>query len=219
MKKKIGFSAAALILFVALMFLVQKVDVAAIGAGGTAIGLSHLNGPVHDALGTHFLLADITALMGYASILVAAGFGVMGVIQLVRRRSVSRVDPWLLALGALYVALAAIYVFFEKFIVNYRPVIMPGDTLPEASFPSSHTMLFCVVLGSAAMVAGRLIRSPRLLWAVRTCCVLSIAAAVLWRLISGVHWFTDILAGVLISAALLLLFSAALEKWDDNGRA
>lgn len=214
MKKKIGFSAAALALFILLMLLVRRVDVAQVYADVPEIGLSHVNRTIHDALGTHFLLADITAFMGYASLLAAAGFAGLGVWQLIQRRSLMKVDRCLLALGALYVAVAAVYVFFEKFIVNYRPVLMPGEAQAEASFPSSHTMLFCVVLGSAALVIGRYIRRPRLLWAVRAGCILAMIAAVLWRLISGVHWFTDILAGVLISAALLLLFSAALEKWE-----
>ena len=37
-------------------------------------------------------------------------------------------------------------------------------------------------------------------------------AAVLGRLFSGVHWFTDILGGLFLSFALLQAFSGALDK-------
>jgi undecaprenyl-diphosphatase len=37
--------------------------------------------------------------------------------------------------------------------------------------------------------------------------ILLAAITVLFRFLSGVHWFTDILGGILISASLLFLFA------------
>ena len=212
MKKKLTLSALCFALFAALIAVVRFVDVAPIGPQGTKVGLSHLNQAAHEALGENMMLYKITEYIGYAAILVALCFAGLGLWQLIRRRSLAKVDRAVIALGVLYVALGLLYVLFEKFIVNYRPVIMPGETAPEASFPSSHTMLFTVILGSAAMVADRYVKEPKLALLVRVACVVVIIIGVLFRLGSGVHWLTDILGGALISAALLLAFSAALNK-------
>ena len=212
MKKKLSLAALFLALFVALIAVVRTVDVAAIGPQETKVGLSHLNQAVHEALGENLMLYKITEYIGYAAILAALCFAALGLWQLIRGRSLAKVDRAIIMLGVLYVALGALYVLFEKFIVNYRPVIMPDETAPEASFPSSHTMLFTVILGSTAMVAGRFIKDAKIALLVRVACVVVIIVGVLFRLGSGVHWLTDIIGGVLISVALLLAFSAALDK-------
>ncbi|MBR5109534.1 MAG: phosphatase PAP2 family protein [Clostridia bacterium] len=212
MKKKLVLSALCFALFAALIGVVSTVDVAAIGPQETKVGLSHLNQAVHDALGVNYTLYNITEYIGYAAILTALCFAALGAWQLIRGRSLAKVDRALLMLGVLYVVLGVLYVFFEKFIVNYRPVIMPDETGPEASFPSSHTMLFTVILGSTALVAGRYIKRAETALLVRVICVVAITVGVLFRFGSGVHWLTDIIGGLLISAALLLGFSAALDK-------
>ena len=200
------------VLFLALIALVRRADVAAIGPEGTSIGLSHLNAAVRDALGVRMFWYDITELLGALAILVAGVFALTGLWQLIRRRSLFKVDRGIWALAALYVAVIALYVFFEKVIINYRPILMPGCDAPEASFPSSHTMLVCTILGSAAMQAKYYIKNASLRGAVPIVCAVLIGVTVLGRLLSGVHWFTDILGGVLISVALLAAFSALAEE-------
>ena len=192
MKKKLSLSVLCFALFIALILVVSTVDVAAIGPQETKIGLSHLNQAVHDTLGVNMGLYKITQYLGYATLLLAAGFGLFG----------------------LYAATAVLYVLFEKFIVNYRPIIMPDETAPEASFPSTHTMLFFVILGSAAMLAGRYVKNPKTALLIRIVCAVLIILGVAFRLGSGVHWFSDICGGIFISSALLLAFSALLEKAD-----
>ena len=212
MKKKLALSALFFVLFVVLIALVSGVDVAPIGPNGTSIGLSGINKAVHDALGTHMILHKLTQVLGYGSILLALCFALAGLVQWIKRRSLKKVDRVLWALAGLYVLVAAVYVIFEKVVVNYRPILMPGEVEPEASFPSSHTMLFCVILGSAAMLYGWYNRRAKSRRLVQGICAAAIVVGSVCRLASGVHWFTDILGGVLISAALLLLFSAMLEK-------
>ena len=124
-------------------------------------------------------------------------------------------DREILTLGGLYVVLALVYVFFEKVIINYRPIIMEGETEAEASFPSSHTMLVCVVMGSAIMLLGRYIKDEKIRRVLKIVFYLVIAVTVLGRLFSGVHWLTDILGGVLISICLLSIFAILLPKRED----
>ena len=206
------------LLVVVLIALVRLVDAASIGPEGTRIGLSHLNQAVHGLTGVHMIWYTITDWLGILAILVAAAFGVIGLMQLIRRRSLLKVDGEILALGGLYVVVIALYLFFEKVIVNYRPIIMPGSEHPEASFPSSHTMLVCVIMGSAIQVLHRYVRGRGLRKGLRAACWAVIGITVVGRLISGVHWFTDIVGGLLISAALLQLFSAITASFRRRAR-
>ena len=215
-KNALIWSAIFLALFLLLILLVRTVDVAPIGPAGTSVGLSSVNQAVRTGIGTHASVYKLTQVTGYLAILLAACLAVLGGFQLIARRSLKKVDSCLLRLAALYVALGVVYIFFEKVIVNYRPVIMEGDTLPEASFPSSHTMLACTIYLSAFMILDRYVKNPRLSVLLKALCVALAVVTVLGRLVSGVHWFTDILGGVLISGALLCCFSAFLPAADDG---
>lgn len=194
------------------ILLLRTVDVAAIGPEGTQVGLSHLNGAVHGALGFNAGFFTVSKLLGYAALLLAGLFAALGVFQLIRRRSLEKVDRQLIALCGLYAAVLLVYLLFEKVVVNCRPVIVPGDAAPEPSFPSSHTMLACTILGSAMMVTDHFVRGRTARKAIKWACGIGMAAIIVTRLLSGVHWLTDIVGGLLISAALLCLFSAALDK-------
>ena len=214
------------LLFAASVYLVKTYDVAPIGPQGTEVGFSHINQTVHDLTGVNMQWYEITEYIGYAALAVAAFFALAGLVQMIKRRSLFKVDGEIIALGFLYVAVVAAYVAFEKYIINYRPVIMPGATAPEASFPSSHTMLIITVMGSAMMLIGRYVRSDFLKFLLRLICFAAIVVTVGGRLYSGAHWLTDVLAGIILSAALLEFYSAAIyktrrssAKYSDTDRA
>ena len=206
-KSKFVLSSISGILFIVLIVLVRCVDVASIGPEGTAIGLSHLNKAVFDLFGVNMGWYKITEFFGILAILTALLFAFAGFIQLIKRKSVFKVDKEILELGSLYILVGILYVLFEIIIVNYRPVIMPDAQGVEASFPSSHTMLICTIMGSTMMFIGRYIKKKEICRIVQVICCLIMVTTVIGRLLSGVHWFTDILGGVLISIALLSLLS------------
>lgn len=197
-------------LTVILIALVRLVDVAPIGAQGTSIGLSHLNQFVFDLFGVNMLWYNITDWLGVAAVLTAFVFAVTGLVQLIKRRSLLKVDREILSLGGLYIVVIGLYIFFENVIINFRPIIMPDNTHPEASFPSSHTMLVCVIMGSAAMLINRYFKNKTLRNTLRAICFVIIGVTVIGRLIAGVHWFTDILGGILISVTLLSLYKEVI---------
>ena len=207
-KSKLTLAGISLVGTVILIVMLRFVDVAPIGANKTSIGLSHLNRFFFELFGVNMLWYTVTDWLGIAAILTAFVFSVTGFIQLLKRKSVLKVDREVLALGGLYLIVIGLYVLFENAVVNYRPIIMPGGVQPEASFPSSHTMLVCAIMGSAVMLTGRYIKNKPLCVLLKVFCALTIGITVIGRLISGVHWFTDILGGVMISAALLSLYSA-----------
>lgn len=211
-KTKYGLSGAAFALFLVLILLVKTVDVAAVGPVGTEIGLSHLNQAFHELTGVNLFWYELTQVCGILALLVAGLFALLGLWELIGRKKLLDVDGQLLALAVLYILVMALYVFFEIVIVNYRPILMPDAAAPEASFPSSHTMLICTVLGSGRMVWKDYIKKPALLRGLRIASGAVIVLTVFGRLICGVHWFTDILGGLLLSIALLGLFSAVLDR-------
>ena len=182
------------------------------------LGVSALNGSygIDGSLDLSLKLYKLTEYLGYFAILVLCVFAILGLAQLIRRRSLKKVDREILAMGGLFVLTLIVYVFFEKVVVNYRPMTIPGENGFEPSFPSSHTMLVMVILGSVCMVLGKYVRAPGPCMLLRVLCVVLILVMIAGRLLCGCHWFTDILGGVLLSCALLALFSAVIDG-ADNG--
>ena len=200
------------ILFIVLIILLKTVDVAPVGPEGTKVGFSSLNMALREAATADGPWYKISSVLGYLAILAGLIFPVAALVQAIQRRSVRKVDRELKAMIFLDAALAFVYVLFEVVIVNYRPVIMEGEIHPEASFPSSHTMLACVILGSIAMALDKYIKNTGLRNFLKVLCVLMAAVIVITRFLSGVHWFTDIIGALLISGCLLGLFSDLIKE-------
>jgi undecaprenyl-diphosphatase len=213
-KSKLITGVVFLLLFIGLIVMIKTVDVAAIGPEGTKLGFSGINKDIHEATGVNMTWYNITKYLGYGTLVLAGVFALMGLVQLVQRKSLLKVDRTILTLGGLYVVVLGLYVAFDKIAINYRPVILEGETSVEPSFPSSHTMLACVVLGSTALVVGQYIKNRTLAMALQVLAWIICAVLVVGRLLSGVHWFTDIIGGVLISVALLFLFEGVRELSD-----
>ncbi|MBQ9415146.1 MAG: phosphatase PAP2 family protein [Clostridia bacterium] len=197
---------------IALIVLLRTVDTAPIGPDGATVGLSHFNRAVFEFFGVHLIWYDITDWLGVAAVLTAAVFAVAGLIEWIRRKSLFKVDRELLILGGLYLIVIGLYLLFELCPVNVRPILLPGSTHPAPSFPSSHTMIVCVIMGSTMTLIPRYIRQKRLCRLLQILCAVVIGVTIVGRLIAGVHWATDILGGCLIAAALWTAFSAAIQK-------
>ena len=192
--------------FVIFSLLIRLFDVEPLGPEGSRIGFSGLNVSVHDFLGMHLFWYKLTQVLGYIAILLAAVFAVLGFIQLIKRKSLLKVDKNLLMLGLVYILLMLLYVLFEKIPFNYRPVILdPAEGL-EASYPSTHTLLILTVFGTAIQLAADYLKNPKLLLTVKVLSLIIMALTIVGRLVCGVHWFTDIVGGVLLSLFLISLY-------------
>ena len=187
---------------------VLKVDVQPVGPQGSRVGFASLNLFVHRLTGVHFSLYHITDWLSLIPVFLCAGFAALGLCQWIERKRLLRVDRSLLILGGFYVLVIAIYLFFERFVVNYRPVLIGGAL--EASYPSSTTVLVLCVMPTAAMQLRARARSKLLRKWVSPLIAAFTAFMIAARLISGVHWATDIVGGALISAALVTLVTPFL---------
>ena len=205
-KKKLVLGASLVVAFVLWTVFVRFVDVQAIGPEGSSVGFATLNGFVHELTGVNWLLYTVTDWLGLVPIAVALGFAGLGLLQLIKRKSLWKVDHSILALGVFYIVVMAVYVFFEMVVINYRPTLIEGYL--EASYPSSTTMLVTCVMPTAAMQLNARIKNT----VFRRFAVITIAAftafMVIGRLLSGVHWITDIIGGALLSAGLVMMYDA-----------
>ena len=199
--------------FVLLTLLVLKVDVQPIGPEESKIGLATINHMVNESLGSHMIWYKITEYTGYVSLLVAAGFGIIGLVQLVKRRSLFKVDKDILLLGGFYVLVMGTYALFEKAVINYRPIIM--DEGLEPSFPSTHSLLVVAIMGTAVYQIGNRVKQTGIRNLLRILAYVIIVVTVIGRLVSGVHWFTDIIAGVLLADAYIMLYYAIARTIED----
>ena len=216
-KSKIILFIVALILSIAWIIVLKTVDVGKVGPRGSEVGLSLINSSFHDlwhydACGYNEFWYDFSWDIGLIALAMVGLLGLFGLYQLITRKSLWKVDKCIIAAGILYIVTGGLYIFFEKVIINYRPIIMPGYDHLEASFPSSHTMLIIIVMGSVILLLRNYISKTPLKMFLQFLSLLVIIAAILGRVISGVHWFSDIIGGMLISLALLSLFSVFNEK-------
>lgn len=184
------------------------VDVRAIGPRGSSVGFAGINGSVHTLTGVHFSLYNITDWLGLVPIFVCIGFGILGLVQWIKRKSIRKVDYEILVLGGFYIVTIAAYFFFESVVINYRPVLINGFL--EASYPSSTTMLVMCVMSTAIMQLGSRIKSKVLRNIIAVTIITFIAFMVIGRLISGVHWFTDIVGSALLSTGLVMMYRAII---------
>lgn len=204
-------------LFALWTMVIQTVDVQPIGPMGTKVGLAALNGWVHGLSGVHMQLYAVTDWMGIVPIFVCAGFGWLGMLQLFKRRSLRKVDFDLILLGGYYLLVISAYLVFEKFPVNYRPVLIEGRL--EASYPSSTTLLVLSVIPTLVFQIRHRAKSTAIKRITAALSVVFSAFMVVGRLIAGVHWVSDIIGGILLSAGMFCIYRGlVVSYWKENKR-
>lgn len=197
-----------LIVFVIWTVLIQVVDVQPVGQNGTDIGFAEFNSGFHKLTGVSMTLYTVTDWLGLVPIGVCMVFAVVGLSQWIRRRSIVKVDRDILILGLYYVIVILGYLVFEMIPINYRPI--PIDGIMEASYPSSTTLLVLSVMPTLMEQGHRRIKAAALRLGIDVFAILFSAFMVIGRLISGVHWFTDIAGAVFLSAGLFGVYKAAV---------
>lgn len=182
------------------------VDVGQIGESETAVGFSKLNNFIHSLTGVNMDIYVFTDRLGLVPIGASFGFAVLGLFQWIKRKSILKVDRDLLWLGGFYVAVFAAYAFFEAVVINYRPVLIEGRL--EPSYPSSTTMLVMCVMPTVIIQLRTRIENKKLKTLLYVAVIAFVLFMVVGRLLSGVHWFSDIVGGILLSFSLLMIYDS-----------
>ena len=213
-KKSFLIAVFFLTVFILWTVLIRFIDVKAIGPQNSSIGFSTLNAFFHKLTGVNMTLYTITDWLGLVPIAVCLGFGVLGLTEWIKRKSILKVDFNILVLGLFYIIVIAVYLLFEEVVINYRPVLINGYL--EASYPSSTTTLVMCVMATAMMQFNTRIKNEILRKIVLIIITAFIAFMVVCRLISGVHWLSDIIGGALLSTGLVMMYYALTKSHTTN---
>ena len=218
-KKKTRFLRTGILLitlFAIWTWLIQTVDVHPAGETGTNVGFASFNVWFHQLTGLHMQLYTITDWLGLIPVFICLIFGSLGFRQLIQRKSLFKVDLDLIFLGIYYILVISGYLIFEMIPVNYRPVLIEGRM--EASYPSSTTLLVLSVMPTLIFQAQRRLQNANIKKAVSIITILFSFFMITGRLLSGVHWFTDIAGSILLSAGLFYIYKGLVLLYCKETR-
>ena len=195
-----------LLLFAGFTYLVMTYDVANVGFEGTPIGFSSINTRFHRDFGYNEKCFVVTEYLGYICLAMAFANAVIAFLDFVKVKGrIGKMQRRYVITMFFYAVVVALYVLFMFVTINYRP------NEAESSYPSSHTMLaLCVMSSEIAMLhySAKRLR----FWAIifQILCFVCMVAMVVLRLLSGVHWLTDIIGSGLLSLGLVSLYFGLL---------
>ena len=207
-KKSLLIGNIFLAMFAVWTALIQTVDVQPLGQNGTSIGFATFNCWFHHFTGVNMAIYTITDWMGLVPVVICLIFACIGLVQLIQRRTLFRVDADIMILGVYFVIVFLTYAIFEMIPINYRPILIEGRM--EASYPSSTTLLVLSVMPALIEQIQRRLSGIRVKRIITIAAIAFSVFMVTGRLISGVHWFTDIVGGELLSVGLFKLYKAAV---------
>ncbi|MBE5750339.1 MAG: phosphatase PAP2 family protein [Clostridiales bacterium] len=208
--KRLWLALGFLVAFILWTVLVKFVDVKPIGPKGSKVGLAAINGFFSGVIGKNLTLYVITDWLGLLPIATVLCFAVLGLNQWIKRKSLFKVDRDLITLGVFYIVVIAVYILFEVIVINYRPILINGYL--ESSYPSSTTMLVTCVMPTALMQVNSRVKNKHLKKFILYFIITFIAFMVIGRLVSGVHWLSDIIGGALFSIGIVTLYHCFVFK-------
>ena len=201
---------AFFLLFIFWTVALCLIDRQAIGPMESVVGLANLNAAAHTKIGVHMFLYELTDHLSVIPIAIMLAQAIIGAVQLIKYRSIRKVNREIICIGIVYAILFAVFIFFEILPVNYRPILIEGNL--EASYPSSTTLLLMTVMGCCSVA----LRSKSSKFDIRsllsTVSFIFAVFMVVSRIISGVHWITDILGGLFFSIGLISLYAYLIQK-------
>ncbi len=185
------------------------------------IGFSSINFMFFNLLSKHklnYMFYDLSEILGYVALLIAAALAMKGIINLLKVKSFKKLNKHYYSLASFYAAVLFFYVLFEVFVINFRPII--NNNQLEASYPSSHTLLAVCIFISAIYVIPKIFAiKKKYIIIAKTALIAMAVLTVIFRLLSNVHWLTDIIGGVLLSVSLLSFYITFASLIKDKKSA
>ncbi|MBQ3830409.1 MAG: phosphatase PAP2 family protein [Spirochaetales bacterium] len=202
---------AFLVIFLLFTYMVMKYDTAPVGFGGSVIGFSRFNTAFHELFPGDKGCYAASETLGYICLMLAGANAIIAIADFIRHRGIMNMHRRNIITMCYYAVVVAFYVLFEFVVINQRP------TEAEASYPSSHTMLALCVLYSEFVLLGFAAERNRS-WAsvFRIVCIVAMLSMIAFRLLSGVHWFTDICGGILLSLSLMMFYRACICRFCER---
>lgn len=211
-KKSLIFGTISIFAFVIWTILIQTIDVQPVGLKGTNVGFATFNTLFHSITGVNMTLYTITDWLGLVPIFIGMIFGFVGLVQWIKGRNLFKVDFDIRILGIYYVIVIMCYLIFEMIPINYRPIFING--FMEASYPSSTTLLVLGVMPTLIFQANRRVKNDKIKKIISIITIMFSVFMVIGRLVSGVHWITDIIGSILLSAGLFYIYKGVV-LWNS----
>ena len=202
-------------LFIVWTILIGVIDVKPIGVNKTIIGFATINTWFHNLTGVNMTLYNITDWLGLVPVFICTVFGMLGLFQLIKRKSLLKVDFDIIALGIYYIIVISGYIIFEMIPINYRPILING--ILESSYPSSTTLLVLSVMPTVIFQSSKRLKNPQIKKITVFVTIVFSLFMVIFRLVSGVHWITDIIGSCFLSAGLFYIYKAIVllnKNWS-----
>jgi len=209
--KKLYISFLFLGLFIGFTLCVWLCDRAPIGPNGSIVGFSTLNKWFSSTIGFNMILYEITDWAGILPVATAIIYGFIGLYQWIKRKKIKNVDTNILLLGGFYLLIFAIYMLFNYVVINYRPLLINGYL--EPSFPSSTTLMSITFIMLSNYQINVYIKNKKAKGILSVLSIIFMLFLVVGRIISGVHWITDIIASILLSISILFIYQFLCNKY------
>lgn len=205
-----------ILVFIIWTALIRTVDIQPVGVNGTDVGFATLNRSFHNLTGVNMIIYHITDWLGLVPIFCCVIYGVVGFVQLIKRKSLLKVDIDILLLGVYYVIVIFGYLIFEMITINYRPILIDG--IMEVSYPSSTTLLVLSVMPTVSFQVDRRIRNRAVRKIITLSAILFSLFMLIGRTIAGVHWLTDIIGSIILAMGLYLIYYSGVLLFDKKRR-
>lgn len=205
---------ALLCAFALWTILIQYIYVQTAGSNQTTVGFASFNVWFHQITGVHMVIYNITDWLGLVPVFICFCFGILGLCQLIKRKSLLKVDIDIILLGVYYIFVIFEYLFFEMVPINYRPILIDG--ILEASYPSSTTLLVLSVMPTLVLQVRRRTDKQKIRMAAYSFTAIFTTFMVIGRLIAGVHWATDIIGAVFLSTGSFMMYKTAVIFFDKK---
>lgn len=105
--------------------------------------------------------------------------------------------------------LLCVYLFsviFKNVFMRERPPFSLIDKPSDYSFPSGHTMCSVAFYGFIIYLVNKYIKNKILKWIIIFLCLITIILIGFSRLYLNVHYFTDVIGGLILGLVCLLMF-------------
>ena len=131
-RKILLISIILLLVSIVYTILVRTIDVKDIGPLSSKVGFASLNNYVEGLLPYNETFYKVSKYLGFLPFLFVGIYGLLGLIDLIKKKSFKKMEQRYLVLGLFYVIFAGLYLFFEKVIIriinNYIYIIIRYET-------------------------------------------------------------------------------------------
>ena len=177
------------------------------------VGLSSFNDMVDYKYNKGWqILADVFLYLGIALVAILA---IYGLYELIKRKSLFKVDKYIIVIGAFFIISIILWLLFDKVVtINYRPILVDGEK--ESSFPSTHTFVCVFIYMSAYTVVKKLLNNKIYNEIVLSLAIVIVIFTAVSRILSGMHYLTDVMGGVFLGLSLYFICDGIITIIDKK---